>query len=192
MTKKRWVIADLHIGHAGVTKFLRDDGTPLRPWDTPDEMDKAIIERWNAVVGEFERVYVLGDVVINKRSLPTLTLLNGKKVLIAGNHDIFVAKSYLEYFDDVRGYKVIEGPDGPRAILSHIPIHEQCVPRYKVNIHGHLHSNVIKSHYNSAYVGNGITPDPRYICVSMEQVDFTPVDLDQLISNTSIDADIKM
>ena len=53
---RTWVTADPHFGHAGVCKFLRDDGTKLRPWDNPDEMDEALVENWNRVVGDKDRV----------------------------------------------------------------------------------------------------------------------------------------
>ena len=47
-----YVIADLHLGHANVCKFTRDEGEPLRPWDDVDEMNEALIANWNAVVRE--------------------------------------------------------------------------------------------------------------------------------------------
>lgn len=176
------VIADLHLSHAGVTRFLRRDGTKLRPWDTPEEMDAEIIRRWNAVVEPHDRVYVLGDVVMNKRALPVLEALNGKMVLIPGNHDIFKATEYLKYFEDIRGYKVVDGPDGPRAILSHIPIHAECLGRYQLNIHGHLHSNSLP-----LKLGDHDGPrDPRYVCVSAEQIDYTPVLLENVIAESGV------
>lgn len=30
-----WLVSDTHFGHAGVCRFLREDGTKLRPWDDP-------------------------------------------------------------------------------------------------------------------------------------------------------------
>lgn len=33
-----FLIADTHFEHHGVTKFLKKDGTKLRPWDTIEEM----------------------------------------------------------------------------------------------------------------------------------------------------------
>jgi calcineurin-like phosphoesterase family protein len=189
------VIADLHLSHAGVTRFLRADGTKLRPWDTPEEMDAALIERWNSVVEEFDRVYILGDVAINKRALPLLDQLNGKKVIVLGNHDIFGAKEYLKYVDDVRGSKVVDGPEGPRAILTHIPIHERSIGRFVVNIHGHLHSNVVEREVWKGYWSDDTVPltlvdgdrfedepDPRYVCVSAEHIDYTPVLLEEVIA----------
>lgn len=159
-------ISDTHFGHTGVCLFTRDDGTKLRPWDDPNEMDEALIENWNKVVRPADKVYHLGDVVINRKSLKTLALLHGDMVLIKGNHDIFRLQEYTEFFRDIRGYHVMNG-----MILSHIPIHEESIGRFGVNIHGHLHyRRVLK---------DGVI-DPRYFNVSVEQIDYTPISIDEL------------
>lgn len=167
---KTWLTADPHFGHAGVTKFLREDGSKLRPWDSVEEMDEALVKNWNSVVGDKDRVYLLGDVVINRKALPILSRLKGRKVLVKGNHDIFRLEDYLPYFDDIRAYVVKKAGDGRRVIMSHIPIHPDSVGRFGVNIHGHLHSNKID--------------DSRYVCVSVEHTDFTPVEFSQLMGTT--------
>jgi calcineurin-like phosphoesterase family protein len=53
-------------------------------------MDQELIKRWNSVVGSCDLVYHLGDYAFshNKEYLHTLRArLNGKIILIAGNHD---------------------------------------------------------------------------------------------------------
>jgi len=55
--------------------------------------------------------------------------------------------------------------------MSHIPIHPQNMERWKLNIHGHMHSNVID--------------DPKYRCVSVEQIGFKPLDLQEIIDETN-------
>jgi len=161
-----FLVSDTHFGHAGVCHFTTNEGTKLRPWDDPNEMDEAMIERWNSVVRPRDKVYHLGDVVINRRALKTLQLLNGDKVLIRGNHDIFKLEDYTPYFRDLRGYHVMGG-----MILSHIPVHEESIGRFGVNVHGHLHSNRVMKDGNI---------DPRYFNVSVEQINFTPIALDDL------------
>jgi calcineurin-like phosphoesterase family protein len=174
-TKTSWVTADPHFSHAGVCHFLRDDGTKLRPWDTPDEMDADMTERWNSVVKPHDRVYVLGDVAINKRGVEVFGRLHGKKVLVKGNHDIFALKDYAPYFEDVRGYKVLPG----EAILSHIPIHPESIERFKLNLHGHLHARRVMTNPPLAWLRR---PDPRYLCVSVEHTNFYPVPLEDAVS----------
>ena len=170
-----FLVSDTHFGHAGVCRFMRNDGvTKLRPWDDPHEMDEAMIERWNERVRPNDKVYHLGDVVINRKSLATLARLNGDKVLIRGNHDIFRDDEYRKYFRELRAYHVLNG-----MILSHIPVHEASLARFSKNVHGHLHSNnVMKAtgvDPTSGQIIYGDEIDPRYFCVCVEQTDFAPI-----------------
>jgi calcineurin-like phosphoesterase family protein len=175
-----FLVSDTHFGHAGVCKFTRDDGNKLRPWTDPAEMDEAMIARWNERVKATDKVYHLGDVVINRRSLKTLARLNGDKVLIRGNHDIFPDAEYREYFRELRAYHVMNG-----MILSHIPVHEASLGRFGVNIHGHTHANRVKRARGvDARTGEilyGNEPDVRYHCVCVEQTDFAPILFEDVI-----------
>ena len=176
--KKKFVVADLHLGHPGVCKFLGPDGkTPLRPWDNTTDMDEALIENWNSVVGPDDETYVLGDVVLSRKALPTIARLNGRKHLIKGNHDIFRINEYLEYFYEVSACKVLK-----EMILTHIPVHTSQLDRFKFNVHGHLHAyKVMKSGTSVDREGYySKVEDPRYMCVSVEQTDFKPVALDEI------------
>jgi calcineurin-like phosphoesterase family protein len=156
-----FLTSDTHFGHVGVTQFLRDDGSKLRPWDSVEEMDEALIANWNNSVRPKDKVYHLGDVVINRKALPTLQRLNGEKILIKGNHDIFRIDEYLQYFKDVRAYHVLD-----MFLLSHIPIHPDSMSRFNGNIHGHLHNKSIA--------------DKRYRCVSVEQTSYTPITFEEV------------
>jgi calcineurin-like phosphoesterase family protein len=161
---KRFLVADTHFGHVGVCNFLRDDGTKLRPWTNYEEMDADMVKLWNDTVGPKDTVYHLGDVVINRRALSTLSLLNGRKVLIKGNHDIFKLEDYLKYFDDIRAYYIDDN-----FIMSHIPIHPDSKGRFKGNIHGHLH-------HRRVLLPDG-NIDPFYYCVSVEHTFYTPIEI---------------
>ena len=175
-----FLVSDTHFGHAGVCRFLRDDGTKLRPWDDPQEMDEAMIKAWNETVRPTDKVYHLGDAVINRKSLKTLGRLNGDKVLIRGNHDIFRDDEYREYFRELRAYHVMNG-----MILSHIPVHEDSLGRFGVNIHGHLHyRRVRRPHKVDVRTGQTVYSneiDPRYHCVCVEQTDYRPILFEDVI-----------
>jgi len=176
-----FLVSDTHFGHAGVCRFLREDGTKLRPWDNPEDMDEFMVEAWNQRVRPNDKVYHLGDVVINRRALKTLGRLNGDKVLIRGNHDIFRDTDYREYFRELRAYHVMNG-----CILSHVPVHEASLGRFGVNIHGHLHANRVKRVIGIDTLGTapelvyGTEPDVRYHCVCVEQTDFAPILLEDV------------
>ena len=77
-----FVVADTHFGHKGVCQFLNEDGSKLRPWKDPVEMDEAMVDLWNETVKPTDKVYHLGDVIINRRAFATVAKLNGDKVLI--------------------------------------------------------------------------------------------------------------
>ena len=169
-----FLVSDTHFGHAGVCRFLREDGvTKLRPWDNPDEMDEEMVKRWNETVRPNDKVYHLGDVVINRKAMSTLYRLNGDKVLIRGNHDIFRDEEYRQHFRELRAYHVMNG-----MILSHIPIHEESLGRFGVNIHGHLHANRVKI---AKHAKDKPEIDTRYHCVCVEQTDFRPILFEDVI-----------
>ena len=170
-----FLVSDTHFGHAGVCRFMRNDGvTKLRPWDTAEEMDEFMVKAWNERVRPNDKVYHLGDVVINRKALGIMRRLNGDKVLIRGNHDIFKDTDYREHFRELRAYHVMNG-----MILSHIPIHSESLGRFGVNIHGHLHANrVMLPGFNGKITD---IVDVRYHCVCVEQTDFAPILFEDVI-----------
>jgi calcineurin-like phosphoesterase family protein len=175
-----FLVSDTHFGHAGVCRFTEADGvTKIRPWTDPNEMDEEMIRRWNDRVRPNDKVYHLGDVVINRKALPTLARLNGDKVLIRGNHDIFRDDEYREYFRELRAYHVLNG-----MILSHIPLHPESLGRFGTNIHGHTHTNRVKKIIGvNARTGEfkySTENDLRYHCVCVEQTDFAPILLEDV------------
>ncbi len=77
-----FVVSDPHFGHANIIKYCR------RPFADADEMDRQLIARWNATVPPDATVWLLGDVTVKPEKLgPLLRQLNGRKLLVAGNHD---------------------------------------------------------------------------------------------------------
>lgn len=171
-----FLVSDLHLGHIGVTRFLNNDGTKMRPWDNTEEMDEALIKNWNSVVRPQDTVYNLGDVVINRRALPTLARLNGIKVLIKGNHDVFRLEEYTPYFKDIRGSGTLDD-----YLLTHIPVHPMNIGRWKGNIHGHLHNSQVMLDCGEDWSGDNVyVVDKRYTCVSVEQINYTPIAYEDL------------
>jgi calcineurin-like phosphoesterase family protein len=165
-----FVCADMHLGHKGIVQFLKQDGTKERPWIDVEEMNEALINNWNKVVRPKDTVIVLGDFVINRSALPLAARLNGTKELVMGNHDTMRAEEYLVYFKKLHGCKVFDD-----YVMSHIPLHPSSViPRYKGCVHGHLHNGVVKN-WIDFFDTQTHFKDPRYVCVSMEQIDYTPI-----------------
>jgi calcineurin-like phosphoesterase family protein len=143
--------------------FKRKDGTPLRDFPSIQEHDETLIQRWNSVVGVDDKVYHLGDVGFkNSTALAQiLQRLNGTKVLIRGNHDNLKLSLYAQYFKDVRSGHVLD-----QILLAHIPIHPDSLGRWKGQVHGHTHANNL--------------PDKRYMNVSVENINYTPIDFEEV------------
>lgn len=168
MSTGSFLVSDTHFSHKGIVQFDGVNGTKLRPWTTTEEMDESLVENWNKVVGPKDKVYHLGDVVINRSALRILDRLNGDKVLIKGNHDLFRPEEYLAYFRDVRGSHKLGD-----FVLTHIPIHPDSLYRYpKGNIHGHLHDGRVGLSNKQV--------DKRYICVSVEHTNWAPIPFDEI------------
>ena len=164
--------SDHHFGHSNILNFKRNDGvTPLRIFDDVEHMNEHMIAQHNKVVRSQDRVYFLGDFCFHKRDLVVLNRMNGRKVLIKGNHDKLDLKEYLPYFDDIRACHQFDG-----LILSHIPIHQESLGRWGCNVHGHTHANKVKKVVEGLQVD-----DPRYFSVCMEQLEaYTPISLEAL------------
>jgi len=157
MGNKRF-IADTHFGHKNMAES--------RNFKSVEEHDEHIIKCWNTVVSKRDVTVILGDITMEKGNYEILGRLNGIKHVVGGNHDMGQhLKNMLEYVEKFMGCYT-KGGD----IYTHIPIHTQEINRFRYNIHGHLHNEKIEGLYAD-----------KYICVSCEQVDYTPRTLEELI-----------
>jgi calcineurin-like phosphoesterase family protein len=150
-----WLIGDTHFGHRKMPE--------LRGFASMEEHDEVLIARWNAVVRKHDTVWHLGDVLFGRPAFACLDRLNGTKKLVAGNHDGYPTTAYLAHFNRVVGAVEIAN-----CILTHIPVHESQFHRYRANIHGHLHTRTLN--------------DPRWVCVSAEQNNLTPIALGEVLA----------
>ena len=158
-------ISDTHFTHKNIISFKDNEGNLVRPFSSIEEMDELMVQNWNKTVRKVDTIYHLGDVVMNRSALPILNRLIGKKKLIVGNHDIFKLKDYTPYFEDIRAYKIYPNLG---IICSHVPIHPyQLNDRFKWNLHGHLHHNILE--------------DKRYINLCVERINYTPIELEDIM-----------
>lgn len=133
------------------------------------EMNEYIVQQWNKVVKKRDVTYLLGDITMEKNNYEILDRLNGLKKIVLGNHDQPQhVISLLKYCNSVcASYKMGTKEFQGNIILTHIPIHESEIDRFKCNIHGHVHENTLS--------------DRRYINVSAEVIDYTPKTVLELI-----------
>lgn len=174
-----FLISDTHFAHDNVCKFTRDDGAPLRPWDDVLEMDEALIDNWNSVVKDNDLVIHAGDVCFKgNRYDQIMPRLKGRKHLIRGNHDLFSEGRYQHHFQKVLGIKILDN-----YAITHVPIHPESLARWKGNIHGHLHSNnvMVEIPEDVPFSHETVSvPDPRYFNVSVEQINYTPINFEEV------------
>jgi len=160
---KKWIISDLHFGHKNILKF----SGPLRGGTTSEEHDDWLIHQINSVVKKGDLLYICGDIAMTDEALEKMKRVRGMKILIRGNHDIYAAQKYLEYFQQIHGLISFKGT----FWISHAPIHPQEL-RDRYNIHGHVHQHSI--------LGDDGQPDPRYINACVEMTYGVPQSLDDL------------
>lgn len=154
----RFFTADHHFGHANIIGYAG------RPFDDVDKMADFFVRTWNEEVSDEDEVWVLGDVALGKLpdSLSLIELLQGRKVLVPGNHDRCwqghkkFEKARQQYLD--AGFaEIVDNPDpimvaGERVLLSHFPYRGSgdhgSVERYPEwrptdhgnwLLHGHVH-----------------------------------------------------
>lgn len=155
---KYFIISDTHFGHANIIKYCN------RPFADVEQMDKALIKNWNSVVSNSDMVIHLGDVGLgNKQYVKNiLSQLNGRKILIKGNHDNWSDEFYKEAgFEYVSRYPIIWNNF---FMLSHAPLQlSETTPYF--NYYGHVHND---EKYRDAATSK---------CVCVERIGYTPLSL---------------
>lgn len=181
--------SDTHLHHENVLRFDR------RPFRSMREMNNAIIERWNERVTDEDTVYILGDFIwLQESEWPRIvSQLNGRKVLIRGNHDPkMFSKETRRLFVDIRDKMEITD-SGRHVIMSHYP--ELCYRGdYDPNcymLYGHVHNS-----REAAYIRefrdiirsriSGTRGEPLGQCIHVgcmePYMDYTPRTLDEIIA----------
>lgn len=154
--------SDMHFGHENIIRYCG------RPFETVDEMNNEIIKRWNKTVSSDDTVYVVGDVFLcgSQKGGEIVKQLNGRKILIKGNHDSSVSKMLKSGFDEVHYAMDYQLPDDRRVFICHYPMPHDLVANYDLQIHGHIHT------------GRPISGKRVNVCVDMW--DFTPVSVEKI------------
>jgi calcineurin-like phosphoesterase family protein len=102
-----WFTSDHHWGHANIIRFSQ------RPFADVEDMDEALVQRWNGVVKKGDTVYHVGDIFLYKdlqRAHAIRDRLNGQICLIKGNHES-VALRMKDRFAWVKEYAEVKIPD---------------------------------------------------------------------------------
>lgn len=161
-----FVCADLHFFHKNIIRYEN------RPFADVEDMNRQLIQNWNRVVKKEDIVYVLGDVSFagSKPTRDVITQLNGRKMLIMGNHDR--SRSPAKWrdlgFEWVSPHPVLIGEF---VILMHEPptYFNAATPYFY--IYGHVHGTPAYESYTE-----------NTACVSLERLNYMPALIDDVIS----------
>ena len=181
-TPRKLYISDLHYDHKNVLGFDN------RPFKDVDEMNEAIVERWNGAVGQDDTVYVLGDMFwcSERTAVGILRAMNGTKILVRGNHDSCEKEIFRNEFAVIQDYMEIED-DGRNVVLCHYPI-----PCFKNHYYGWYH---LYGHVHNSFEWN-MTEHSKFLMTElyghpcnmfnvgamMPWMNYTPRTLDEIIS----------
>lgn len=154
-----------------------------RGFSSIEEMNEAIVERWNSVVKPNDMVIHLGDTMLNDnaRGLEYSKRLNGQINIVWGNHDTDTRKKLLCALPNViaLGYAHLFKYKKLSIYMSHYPTltanfdSGRHFSQNVLNLHGHIHS---------------MTPwiDPRnpfMYDVGVDAHNCTPVHIDEVITD---------
>ena len=153
---KFFIISDTHFGHEQIIKYCG------RPFKSTKEMDEMLIKNWNEVVSNNDTIIHLGDVGFGKKAYiaSIIKRLNGKKILIMGNHDNWSEQAYRDMgFHTVSRFPIIWNNF---FMLSHAPLElNETTPYF--NYYGHVHND-------NKYIDNATSK-----CVSVERIGYRPL-----------------
>jgi len=167
-------IGCLHLGHRNLAHW--------RGFQDEFYHDDYLIQQWNSVVNKRDLTYILGDVTMETAEhYYKLDQLNGRKVVVLGNHDKWKdVPELLKYVDGVAGAIDYKG-----CMLTHVPIHPNEVNFYRRNIHAHIHHNnkLEEIVCHDCYEDKNSKKVPtahKYVCVDAKLLDFKPHSLEDL------------
>jgi calcineurin-like phosphoesterase family protein len=153
-----FVISDPHFGHSRIIEYCD------RPFDSVDHMNEVLIENWNNTVGDNDLVICNGDFMFYKKDDSIFNALNGKKILVLGNHDhkATVALSW-EAVHDIYSFK----HNDKMIVMCHYPIFS-----WPKKFHGAIH---LYGHVHNVKEDQLEMPNAHNICV--EYWNYTPINL---------------
>jgi len=123
--------ADTHFEHARILEHCN------RPYDTVTEMNEDLVKRWNAIVKPNDIVYHLGDFAWRDH-YKWINQLNGKVILITGNHDKMNVVAKEKFFEI---HTFLERKiNGQEITLCHYPLSTfNKIWHGAWHLYGHVH-----------------------------------------------------
>ena len=139
---KIFLTSDTHFGHD------REFIWKVRGFNSVQEMNEIIIQRWNENVSAEDDVYILGDVILgDSDNIEYVKRLNGKIHIVLGNHDTSKREEMYRNLSNV----VEVAEVGIRLkykkhhfVLTHYPmmtgnLEKESLKQMSLNLYGHTH-----------------------------------------------------
>ena len=171
MNEKIFFTSDNHYFHENIIKYCS------RPFSDSCDMNVEMMSRWNSVVGPDDIGIFVGDISAGLKGRTEelrmiIQKLNGKKILIRGNHDHQTDEWYLE-----SGFlKVVDAIKFGPVVLSHYPLSSlerrglkgsDLFGEFSHIVHGHVHEYGpnFEGHFNVAADRNNFMPVPLDVAI---------------------------
>jgi len=173
---KIWITSDHHFFHRNIIDYCK------RPFSDEYEMNEILVEKWNEKIGKNDLVVHGGDFFAGlkgryKEARILMSRLNGRIILIRGNHDHLTDEEYKGEFGFIYvdhfyiyenlmfcHYPLIKNPDYPDPIkdemmdlLTNVYVFNDCSKIFHGHNHNTFHPNY-ESHYNIAVDRNNFEP----------------------------------
>lgn len=139
---KIYLTSDLHFGHD------REFVWKVRGFNSVQEMNETIVNRWNEIISDNDDIYVLGDVMLGSaENAKYIAQLKGKIHIALGNHDTDSRKEIYKHLPNVVeiadvGIKIKYKKY--HFVLTHFPmltgnLEKESLKQMSLNLYGHTH-----------------------------------------------------
>lgn len=186
-----YLLSDTHFGHTNIIEYCD------RPFDSVREMNGYILSNWNEQVSYSDTVLFGGDLVYGRTDTHVEEVAEktaGRLIVLEGNHDDInpttvdfpVLRSYYfsyEYEGVEREFYYTHWPPTDRLDTDskREPPKWATPPEWFDGwyIHGHIHNNDIDNY-------PFVNPREQYVNVGVELLEYTPIEIEQLIEILSL------
>ena len=170
-----WFTGDQHFFHKNICKENFFASGFKRPWRTEKQMRNRMIERHNEVVGKNDWVIHCGDFAFTSnlmidRLRPILEKLNGRQILVLGNHDEMKPHKYINIgFTIVATSFIMELDNRWKIVINHDPSARCVIDRSTIFLCGHIH-DLFKS-----------IPEKLTVNVGVDVWDYYPINFNNIM-----------
>lgn len=169
----KFYISDHHFHHAGIIEYEN------RPFNDVTEMDVFMLHAWNIWVSPNDTVVYGGDLALGsirrykERITSLVRTLNGRKILVKGNHERSRKTSLAIGFDEVYSYYFEDGILVIHNLMTNWDRLCQQINEADYVLYGHVHELLLED--------PRVAGQEKFINISVEHLDYIPRTIEELI-----------